>query len=189
VNCENCKHWFVAKYDAIGMGYCDVPVSLRETAASLTAWDWHCSNFSERPNTGMKADAAGVPAGDGESSTRGAAYAWPLGRLEASMHQVIVNSARRLELTGPVAVGDEVDFRGIIWVVSAVMPGGGAYVKPLPGDPEPEPERDAFTEMRAKTRVDRDIKRAMGRKAQPPRAIPAWVAELKQERFPITRED
>jgi hypothetical protein len=29
----------------------------------------------KRPNTGMKADAAGVPAGDGESSTRGAAYA------------------------------------------------------------------------------------------------------------------
>lgn len=33
------------------------------------------SLLRERPNTGMKADAAGVPAGDGESSTRGAAYA------------------------------------------------------------------------------------------------------------------
>jgi hypothetical protein len=31
--------------------------------------------YAVPPNTGMKADAAGVPAGDGESSTRGAAYA------------------------------------------------------------------------------------------------------------------
>lgn len=48
MNCKNCKHWFPDNYDAIGMGYCDVPVSLRETVGSLTAWDFRCSNFSER---------------------------------------------------------------------------------------------------------------------------------------------
>jgi len=100
------------------------------------------------------------------------------------MYQVVLNSSRRLELTGPVAVGDLVDFRGTVWMVSEVGL-HGAHVKPLPGDPEPERQRDAFADMRAKTRVDRDIARVASCKPKPYRVIPDWVAALQQERLPI----
>jgi len=58
-NCEDCAHWFVDKYDAIGMGNC-----VRNR--TLTAPDESCGWFSGRPNTRLESDRAIIEHGGGE---------------------------------------------------------------------------------------------------------------------------